>query len=106
MNWTLSEANAALFQAQALLREAKSLLTAHQRAPSADSEQAVLECLGRFEELGIQVKSIEPGLLDFPALLGNKEVLLCWKEGEEKITHYHDLSGGFAGRQPIPQIVL
>lgn len=100
--WTLDRANAALFETQALLREAKVLLIAHQNGPSGETEDALIAVLRRFEALNIQVKSIEPGLLDFPAMLGNREVVLCWREGETEISHYHDVDGGFAGRQEIP----
>lgn len=104
--WTLAQANAALFEIQGLLREAKSLLAKHNAAPSAETEEALIACLEGFEAQNIHVKRIEPGLLDFPSMLGNREVLLCWVEGEKEIGHYHDLEGGFAGRKPLPQIKL
>ncbi|CEH29007.1 cell division protein DivIVA [Aneurinibacillus migulanus] len=50
---------------------------------------------------GAQLKEIDPGLVDFPALINDEEVLLCWREGEEKITHYHGLHDGFAGRRKL-----
>jgi len=50
---------------------------------------------------GIQIKDIDIGLVDFPALLNGEEVLLCWKQGEEQITHYHGEHDGFAGRKPL-----
>lgn len=50
---------------------------------------------------GVQLKEIDPGLVDFPALINGEEVLLCWREGEEKITHYHGLHDGFAGRRRL-----
>jgi hypothetical protein len=50
---------------------------------------------------GAQLKEIEPALVDFPSLLNGEEVLLCWREGEERITHYHGLYDGFAGRKKI-----
>lgn len=102
--WTLDKANAALFETQALLREAKALLAAHQNAPTVQTEEGLFAVLQRFESLNIQVQSIEPGLLDFPAMLGNREVLLCWKEGEKEIGFYHEMEGGLRGRTPIPTI--
>ena len=54
------------------------------------------------EEKGIIVRDIRRGLLDFPAVLGGKEVLLCWLRGEERVGYYHDSQTGFAGRQPLP----
>ena len=39
--------------------------------------------------------------MDFPARLGNRTVLLCWKLGEEQVLHWHELQAGFGGRQPV-----
>lgn len=50
---------------------------------------------------GVELKDIERGLVDFPAIRDGKEVLLCWKLGEEQISFYHDLESGFAGRMPL-----
>lgn len=50
---------------------------------------------------GAQLKEIEPGLVDFPTIINGEEALLCWREGEEKITHYHGLYDGFAGRKKL-----
>ncbi len=50
---------------------------------------------------GEELKDIDLGLVDFPAVINGEEVLLCWKRGEETITHYHGLHDGFAGRKPI-----
>lgn len=50
---------------------------------------------------GIQVKDIDIGLIDFPALMDGEEVLLCWKQGEPSIIHYHGLHDGFSGRKPL-----
>lgn len=53
-------------------------------------------------DTGIQIKSIEEGLVDFPALRSNgEEVFLCWRLGENDIYFWHGLSAGFAGRQDI-----
>jgi hypothetical protein len=57
--------------------------------------------LGNIHNQGAQLKEIEPALVDFPSLLNGEEVLLCWREGEERITHYHGLYDGFAGRKKI-----
>jgi len=49
----------------------------------------------------IQIKDIERGLIDFPALIGDKEVFLCWKKDEDDIEFWHDLDSGYAGREPL-----
>ena len=53
-------------------------------------------------ELGVQVKDIDEGLVDFPALRRGETVLLCWKLGEAGIGFWHTIEDGFAGRRPLP----
>lgn len=50
---------------------------------------------------GVQLKDIDLGLIDFPALINGKEVLLCWKQGENQIEYYHGIHDGFMGRKKI-----
>ena len=57
--------------------------------------------LDLLNELGCIVKDLDAGLIDFPHELNGREVLLCWKEGENSIEHWHDLDTGFEGRNPI-----
>ena len=59
------------------------------------------ECLQRLDALGVLLKDPDAGLLDFPALREEREVLLCWRVGEEDVSYWHGLSDGFAGRKPI-----
>ena len=63
---------------------------------------AIADCAERIDQAGAQVKSLEEGLLDFPALRGDEEVLLCWKLGEDEIRFWHGADEGFAGRRPLP----
>jgi hypothetical protein len=53
------------------------------------------------QDLGILIKDINTGLIDFPAIKDNHEVYLCWKYGEDDIEFWHEVADGFAGRQPI-----
>lgn len=53
------------------------------------------------EEAGVVVRDIDRGLVDFPAVLDGEEVYLCWQSGEDQVEFWHDLEGGFAGRQPL-----
>lgn len=55
---------------------------------------------------GCQLKDLSTGLLDFPTLYHGDEVLLCWKLGEQGITHWHGLTEGFRGRKPIDEEFL
>jgi hypothetical protein len=63
--------------------------------------EAVGKCVDDLLELGVQVKDLDTGLLDFPSLRDGEEVLLCWHLGEDEIRYWHTLDGGFAGRQPL-----
>jgi hypothetical protein len=62
-------------------------------------------CLQELEQIGCEFKGFEEGLVDFHGKLDDHEILWCWKLGEERITHWHELEAGFAGRQPIPEVV-
>jgi hypothetical protein len=57
-----------------------------------------------FPAQGIALKDPDTGLVDFPGRLGTRTVLLCWRDGEAAVGHYHELSAGFAGRKPIPSL--
>ncbi|HUL16253.1 MAG TPA: DUF2203 domain-containing protein [Terriglobales bacterium] len=57
--------------------------------------------LDRILETGCLVKDLDVGLLDFPAIIDNEEVYLCWKLGEDRIRYYHRQDEGFAGRKPL-----
>lgn len=59
------------------------------------------EILDEFNQREIQVKDIERGLVDFPAIQAGREVFLCWEIEEDDITHWHDLDSGFAGREKL-----
>ncbi len=53
------------------------------------------------EALGVFVKDMQSGLIDFPSQRGDKVVFLCWKHGEAHVAHWHDLETGFSGRQSL-----
>ncbi len=53
------------------------------------------------QELGIEIKDINIGLVDFPAERDGREVYICWRFDEPRVTHWHDLDSGFSGRQPL-----
>jgi hypothetical protein len=63
---------------------------------------AVAACVAKLEELGVLVKDLDRGLVDFPALRGDEEVLLCWEVGEDEVAYWHGVDEGFAGRKPLP----
>lgn len=57
--------------------------------------------VSEFDQRSILIKDIERGLIDFPAIVGGKEVFLCWENGEENIEFWHDLETGYGGREKI-----
>jgi hypothetical protein len=64
--------------------------------------EAVARCVERLDRLGVLVKDLDRGLVDFPALRADEEVLLCWQVGEDEVGYWHGLEEGFAGRKPLP----
>jgi hypothetical protein len=70
-------------------------------------EQRVLQrakdSVEEIQALGVQVKDLDSGLLDFPCAVDEEIVLLCWKLGEPRIAHWHGLEEGFKGRKPIDE---
>lgn len=57
--------------------------------------------LHQLQDMGIEVKDLSTGLIDFPALKDGRVVYLCWKYNEASIQFWHEIEAGFAGRQPI-----
>ena len=129
-HFTPEEANAALADVRPLVEQMVAHRRAHVEAlvrqeelggrirgngggiPPAELAQATAEVdavarrLARLvDEIashGAQVKDLDSGLIDFPALREGEPVLLCWKLGEDEIRYWHTLEGGFAGRRPLP----
>ena len=60
--------------------------------------------VARIDELGVTLREIETGLVDFPALVSGRQVWLCWRLGEGDIEWWHELSEGFGGRQPLIEL--
>ena len=79
-------------------------------AKAAEHERLILELgesirekLDQFELMGIDVKDIESGVIDFPSERDGRVVLLCWKVDEETVTHWHEIDDGYRGRQPLDE---
>ncbi|HEY6961163.1 MAG TPA: DUF2203 domain-containing protein [Gaiellaceae bacterium] len=58
-------------------------------------------CVAELEDLGVVVKDLDLGLLDFPAVRDGEEVELCWRAGEDAVEFWHELGAGYRGRKPI-----
>jgi hypothetical protein len=74
---------------------------ARRKAERAKAEQRAKDALAEIDSIGVQVKDLDIGLLDFPCQVEGTIILLCWKLGEKSITHWHGTEEGFAGRKPI-----
>jgi len=61
--------------------------------------------VARIDGLGITLRDIERGLIDFPALASGRQVWLCWQLGEDRVDHWHELDTGFGSRRPLIELV-
>ncbi len=76
---------------------------ARRKAERVKAEQRAKDALAEIDSIGVQVKDIDIGLLDFPCEVEGQMILLCWKLGEKSITHWHGMQEGFAARKPIDE---
>jgi hypothetical protein len=76
---------------------------ARQRTEMESQLERVRESIAEIDAIGVQVKDLETGLLDFPFRLDEDIVLLCWRLGETAIEHWHTVESGFQGRQPVDE---
>ena len=122
--FTVEEANALLPKLQKLLddlalhrdalREKAPHLESTLRAAGANGgssggSEYVVEAynlylaIERIRELGVLLKDLDMGLLDFPHERGGRVVFLCWHPPEERIGYWHEIEAGYAGRQPLQE---
>lgn len=129
-HFTVEEANAALVEVRPLVEHMVERRRAHVEAlerqeeleghirgngggiPPAELAESAAEverlerelarAVDELVDLGVQVKDLDEGLVDFPARRGDRTVLLCWKLGEDDIGYWHTVEDGFAGRRPLP----
>ena len=79
---------------------------ARRKAEREKALQKAKDAVAEIDATGVQVKDLDIGLLDFPCVVGEEVILLCWKLGEQGITHWHGMEEGFAGRKPIDERIL
>ena len=129
-HFTPEEANAELEQVRPLVEQLVAARTEHVAAlerqeelerkikgngggiPPAELAEATAEVdalarrlaklVDEINEHGAEVKDLDTGLIDFPALRHGETVLLCWQLGEDEIAFWHRLDDGYAGRRPLP----
>lgn len=75
-------------------------LEEEQAAWERDAER-LQECIGELNDLGVEMKDLFIGLVDFPGLMDGREICLCWKLGEPRLDWWHETNAGFAGRQQL-----
>jgi len=120
-HYTLEEARALLPQVRAWLEQLIELRDGFNRLESALEQRMqpgldlggglvnlwartlveLREVLLEFHRREIQLKDLDRGLIDFPAILNGREVFLCWEKNEDDIRFWHDLDAGYAGREPL-----
>ena len=90
--------------------EAEALVQAERREEAETLQDALQELahergefIAELDALGVELKDPASGLIDYPARYEDRIVYLCWKLGEETISHWHEIADGFAGRQSIDQ---
>jgi hypothetical protein len=59
-------------------------------------------CVRELAELGVEVRGLDVGLVDFPGTLDGRDVYFCWQLGESAVAHWHARDEGFSNRQPLP----
>ena len=109
----VTEIQAARAEVERLTAELDRLLqlsggNGHLAADQASGRKAVQAAattldslLSELEGIGVQLKSMDEGLVDFPSERDGRVINLCWRLGEDTIAWWHDLDTGFAGRQPL-----
>ena len=120
-HFTVEEADALLPRVEAMLR---TLREAHERLTDEELHEAlagaaptngggsagrevgesfleVRRLLAELQAIGIVIRDIDRGLIDFPAIRQEREVYLCWEFDEAEIGYWHDLEAGYGGRQPL-----
>jgi hypothetical protein len=100
------EAEFQALQQQIHLRGGMSLNVVHMASRRAQRDKAlqhVKDAMAEIDAIGVQVKDLDIGLLDFPCEVDGQLILLCWKLGEKTIAHWHGVSEGFAGRKPVDE---
>jgi hypothetical protein len=73
------------------------------RAAMEADLQLARESIAEIDSIGVQVKDLDGGLLDFPCRLDDQVVLLCWHMGETTIEYWHTVEAGYQGRQPLDE---
>jgi hypothetical protein len=74
---------------------------ARRRGERDKAAQNAKDTLVEIDAIGVKVQDLQQGLLDFPCQMGGETVMLCWKMGEQMITHWHALEDDYSARKPL-----
>jgi hypothetical protein len=66
--------------------------------------ERIRDAVARLDSLDVQLRDVETGLIDFPALVSGRPIWLCWRFGEDEIGWWHEVNVGFAGRRPLIEL--
>jgi hypothetical protein len=94
--YTLDEARALVPQVRAVLLQL-AVLQVQERGSEADDIRALLEHLAR---LGIQLRDLQMGLVDFPSERDGRPIWLCWRLSDPELAFWHGTDEGYATRRP------
>jgi hypothetical protein len=118
--YTVAEANRTLPYVSAIVEEVRERYQVvrdrgreHNALPPDDARRAELKvevreaadriraCLDELQALAVEIKDYDEGLVDFPAELEGRPILLCWRLGEERVGFWHEIEAGARGRRPV-----
>lgn len=96
-----AEVKAAALRARERAGDEDPAASAIERGQLQFLAQGINERLQRIAALGASPKGVEPALVDFPSRLDGRDVYLCWKLGEKRVSHWHPVEEGFSSRRPL-----
>jgi hypothetical protein len=102
--FTRREADALIPTVRPLLEDLRRRKQAYDRRRSDPLLREMNALVAEIRKLGIEVKDLDLGLIDFATLRGEREVYLCWRLGEgDRVSWWHEIEAGYPGRQPLDQ---
>lgn len=98
-----AEAKAASLRRRREESDADPAAAAIERSQLQFLSQGINDWMQKIADLGAMPKGVDPALVDFPSRLDGREVYLCWRLGEKKLSYYHAVDEGFANRKLLPK---
>jgi len=99
------EAEALIPKVRPYLEDIQRRKESFDRRPTEPLAAEIRALVAAVAEMGVEVKDLDIGLIDFPTVRRGRQIYLCWKLGEgDRITWWHELHTGYAGRRPIVEL--